>query len=737
MENRSKALFEFGGFRLDAQRRLLFQKNSSEPVELTPKVFDMLLLLVQRTDRVVEKKELMESLWPDSFVEESNLFQNISTLRRALGENPQTHQFIVTVPGRGYRFVSPVRRVSEEENGAEGIDRYGTGSDSETSKRETLTEFDPAASQNTRHVDTLSAKRVSSGSLLVVLTISVAVAISAFGIYKLRGRKSSTVSFQSVRLSKLTSTGKVVTAAISPDGRDFAYVTADSGRETLWIKQVAAASSNVEIVPAAEATYHGLSFSPDGNFIYYVRSSPGQLNTIFRVPALGGPSIILNKDVDSSVTFSPDGKLIAFLRGYPDQNETALMVAQADGTNERKLTVLKNPSGFVVTAGPAWSPDGQRIATVGKQDNTTAPFQHVLIVDVADGHINSMEAARWQQIGRLAWFADGNSIILCASDQESSGGQIWQLPYPAGRSQRITNDLADYQYLTLTRDSRQIVAIQNERQANVWITPAADQTKTVQITSGNGDGLDGVSFAPDGRLVYSVLENGKQSLWISNQDGHDARQLTSAGNLNRTPVVSPDSRYVVFGSDRSGAMHLWRLDSDGSHPLELTQGSGDAYPQITPDGQWIIYRSYKNGNPNLFRIAIDGGAPITLTDQIVGPPVISPDGKFIACPYREAALSAPKLAVISIEGGKPRQLFEVQPPITAFRWTSDGKGITYVRTTAGASNLWRQLISGGPPEQLTHFTANLIFAADWSPDGKWLVYSQGKRSRDVILLSRS
>src|SRR5262245_19440033 len=113
MEKQPPTILEFGPFRVDVARRLLL--TSGNPVDLTPKVFDMLALLVENRSRVVEKKELMDSLWHDSCVAESNVFQNISTRRKALGENPQDHQYIVTVPGRGYRFVAPVRVVANEE----------------------------------------------------------------------------------------------------------------------------------------------------------------------------------------------------------------------------------------------------------------------------------------------------------------------------------------------------------------------------------------------------------------------------------------------------------------------------------------------------------------------------------------------------------------------------------------------------------------------------------------------
>jgi DNA-binding winged helix-turn-helix (wHTH) protein/TolB-like protein/cytochrome c-type biogenesis protein CcmH/NrfG len=119
MDSMSKTIYEFGSFRFDTARRSLW--GDGQPVTLTPKNLETLAVFLENRDRVLEKEELMNLLWPDSVVEENNLTQNISALRKALGEKPNEQRFIKTIPGRGYRFVAEVRELSTEVVGDEEL----------------------------------------------------------------------------------------------------------------------------------------------------------------------------------------------------------------------------------------------------------------------------------------------------------------------------------------------------------------------------------------------------------------------------------------------------------------------------------------------------------------------------------------------------------------------------------------------------------------------------------------
>src|SRR5262249_14157915 len=188
------------------------------------------------------------------------------------------------------------------------------------------------------------AKKPRSLQTGLAAAVVVALAAVAFGIYSWVRRPASapaSASFQSMKLTRFTTTGNVQQAAISADGKYLANVVKEKGKYSLWVKQVAT-GSDVQIVKPLDNPFRGVSFSRDGNYVYYVNQETGGpgYSVLFQVPVLGGTSRKLLFDVDTTVTFSPDGRQLAFMRGYPADLTGALMVANADGTGEKKLLVL-------------------------------------------------------------------------------------------------------------------------------------------------------------------------------------------------------------------------------------------------------------------------------------------------------------------------------------------------------------------------------------------------------------
>jgi TolB protein len=241
------------------------------------------------------------------------------------------------------------------------------------------------------------------------------------------------------------------------------------------------------------------------------------------------------------------------------RGELALMVANTDGTEEKKLATwgVKERESFV---GPAWSPDGKSIVCV-LTSLTGGSHTSVIEVRVEDGAEKPITSQSWNWISQLAWLSDGSGLVMTARGQTSQFDQIWHLSYPDGKARRITNDLNGYLGLSVTVDSNTLAALQVEIVSHIWIAPDGDASRAKQITSGTALYVS-PSWTPDGKLVYLSDASGNPDLWIMEPDGSNQKQLTFNVGGNFRPTVSPDGRYVVFMSDRTGGTNIWRMDID-------------------------------------------------------------------------------------------------------------------------------------------------------------------------------
>jgi len=527
--------------------------------------------------------------------------------------------------------------------------------------------------------------------------------------------------------------------AISPDGKYVAHSMRDGRQQSLWLRHIATGSDK-QIVPTAEVDYNTLTFSPDGNYIYALRVESGE-GKLYRVPVLGDSIQKLAGDVDAGITFSPDGRQIAYIRGYPERNEARLITANANGADEQSLLnkSLADVFGAPTRAwGPAWSPNGEMIAFALRKDGPDGKYWNVMTVRVKDKAERQVTFQKWSALGQLAWLSDGSGLIVAAADEESyPAQQIWHVSYPKGDVRRITNDTNDYNDIALTADSTALVSVQIQQISNVWIAPGGDASRAVQITSNNVDGAHGIACAPDGRILYTTIARGSSDIWIMNADGTGRNQLTVDVGNNFQPSISPDGRYIVFISNRTGSRCVWRMDVDGSNPKQLTHGIDARTAEVTPDGQWVVYCDIGSGKLALWKVSIDGDNQVQLTDYYSVRPAISPDGKQIVFVFIDEQVKPKRsrAAIISIDGGPAVKVLDLPVSSRRMGWTSDGRAITYVDPRPGVHNIWAQPLDGGPPKQLTNFTNDQIFAYAWSSDSRQLACARGNWNSDVVLIN--
>ena len=561
------------------------------------------------------------------------------------------------------------------------------------------------------------------------LVLAILAAVIYLMMFKTQESKAPAFSFQSMKITRLTSNGKARAAGISPDGKYVVYSLEDAGKQSLWVRQVAT-NSNVQILPPDEVVYSGITLSQDGNYVYYVFKTPSSsVSTLYQIPVLGGTPRKLLENLYGAVSISPDGKQFTFVRLYQNTGEFSLMVVGTDGSNERVLATHKGDLWF--DGDPAWSPDGKVIAcALGSWEGGI--HHGVVSVDISDGKEKSLADRRWGFVQRLRWMPDGSGLLVTGLDTNATTGQIWQLELSDRSVTRLTNDLNSYGALSLTGDGKSLCVVQVDVTTDTYVLPNGNVDSARQVTTGKlNRGF--LAWNANTQIVYVSQESGNLDLWISNIDGSDKRQLTSNPRMDFQPAVSRDGKFILFTSARSGIPNIWRMDIDGNKPKQLTGGGEDYRPDISPDGNWCVFDSWDTGPDVIMKMPVNGGTPVQISEANGVGPRISPDGALVAYVGGTTSLY---VYIISSSGGKPLKMFPLPNfAETDICWTRDGKGYSYMETRNGVSNIWIQPIDGAAPRQVTKFTSDRIVAHDWSPDGKMLAVSRSSSTSDVLLMT--
>ena len=570
---------------------------------------------------------------------------------------------------------------------------------------------------------------------LPVLAVLIIGVVLAWILFSGPNQKSKTKAKQ----ERLGISGNVIEAALSPDGKVVAYVNDENGNHSISLRQRSTGIDH-QVVSPANTKYKGLAFFPNGDYLSYLKAE-GDSADLYQVSTFGGPSRKLATKVDTPVSFSPDGGRFTFVRYSADALVSTLLIADVDGSNEKPLAILRSPqlfsrSGFY-SSGPAWSPDGKLIA-VPAFNVTDETFREIILVNVENGEMNSITPGRWNVIEKLVWLADGNGFLMNAAEANSSLLQIWLVDRQGGEVRRVTEDPNLYAGLSATRDSHVVLTIKKERTSTVWID-AGTLDSVAQLALGRYYGAMGIAWTADSRFVLASNINDSYEIWTMDADGNHRQQLTFNKRTNIEPAVSPSGRYIVYVSFQGRHPHLWRMNTDGTDERQLTSGGDEDLPRFTPDGKWVVYHSIDRAGYTIRKVSIDGGDPVTLVGDRSTQPDVSPDGKLVACFTRREGATTWEIFVVPIEGGAPILTFAVPPTVDpewpGLRWGHDGKGLTYVSTEQGVSNIWYQALTGGETKPLTNFKDNRIFFFDWSHKERKFVLVRGNDSRDLILVS--
>ena len=575
------------------------------------------------------------------------------------------------------------------------------------------------------------------GKLLAVAAVITLLAAAAFYFATSKGHRAPVaLSTQNMHIEKLTQSGKAEGVAISPTGQYVVYIVREGELQSLHMRQVAT-GSDVEILKPAASTFYGLTFSPDGNYIYFVEASKeNQLfSSLYKMPVLGGNAQEVVRDIDTSISFSPNGTQFAFVRGVPNQGEVRLFVVKTDGSNPRQLAAKKGAVSPNAILSPAWSPDGKTIVFASLQAGIGSQLTSYTM---SSGEVRTIYQTT-ADLGRPVWLPEGSSLLIPMRELGAAAiGQLWTVSFPEGEAHRVTNDFTDYNlnWLDMTRDGESIVTVDNTTSLDVWAAPGGDSSRATQIASGEAP-ISIVSILSKDRIVYFSRTG---EVYSANYDGSN-RTLVAGTDRNVTFADGcGDGKHIIYMSRLASGLNVWRMDADGSNAVQLTQNNTSILPLCALDGHSVTY--YQASDQTSWRMPVAGGtaAKLTAPGQAAPYNIVSRDNKIFF--YRSGHLDDPaardSYTGVPVEGGAP--IFSIETPIGSPvnqaipQWSPDGKAIDLSLTRGGATNIWRQPVPSGTLKQITNFPSGLIRYFSWSPDGKTLFLSRGSRTSNIILL---
>jgi DNA-binding winged helix-turn-helix (wHTH) protein/Tol biopolymer transport system component len=718
-------ILRFDEFELDKTAFELRRAGRAVRVERIP--LELLFYLSERPRQLVTREEILNRIWgKDVFVDADNAINTaIRKIRRALRDDAEQPRYVITVPGKGYRFTADISSpaVATPATAESGAARLSATADASSS----VWPRSATASAG------LNWRRLTVG-LGVVLA---AIALGAFSVRWMISRltsASSVVRLEDLEIVQLTTSGTAERPAISPDGTYVAYIQHKGEAFSLRMRQIET-GSDIEIVPpSAEVTLEGLSFTPDGAFVDIVGRDLTHVRRLRRVPFLGGAPRRLVDAIDSPVGWAPDGRHMAFVRGSLGHGRTVVVVADPHGANERELVSRQTPAAFISfgLAGtppnpPAWSPDGRSIAVLGQTGSGSSSFvRELVILQVSNASARTLTIPESAFNRGVAWL-DANSLIIDHRAGPGAASQLWRVAASDGRLMRLSNDLTDYDGFSLTADRRVLATGRRETRAGVW--------------TGNGNGtemIENIPLAPFGallvgavvtwagdRLLYTATNAGDTDI-MTMVPGRDVPQelIAHAGS----PSATSDGQTIVF--QRSG---LWKVDGEGRSPVRL---KADGFvPMLTPDGRYLVYLSQQNGILSPWVAPIEGGGATQIVNAVVASVLsvdVSPDSRSVVLSTLGERGQRLLISCSLPACATRRTLLLPFGGVGRIRWTADGAHVAFL--DAAKSSVWIQPLDGGAPRQITHFDdGRTITDFAWSRDGKRLALARAATTSDIVL----
>ena len=581
----------------------------------------------------------------------------------------------------------------------------------------------------------------------------VALLILAVAGYGLRSILSFArpVHFQSFSITQITTSGEAALTAVSPDSRYVLSVINDKGLQSLWLRNVPT-SSDAQVIPPTPASYKSLAFSPDGNYLYFIKAADAT-NThfdLYRAPVLGGVPQTVVRGIDSDLTFSPDGRRLAFARANaPETGKYTLTTAILDGTDQQIIYVGTPASD--VPSSVAWSSDGQDIGY--RLSRPDGALGGIALLNVAGGKPRRFASFSNLLTGDFKWMPDGNGILALYSEKGPDYFQRAQIGFVSdgsGRINPITRDTSSYATLTLSVDGKTLATVQTKTSQNLYLERVADSLAIAgeaRSVLPEGQFIYWFAWTADGNLVFTDLSR----ILRTSIDQTVPTHLVGDSNAAIVELSGCGGRYLVFSWAFHGgtnSTNIWRANSDGSNPTKLSNGKNDRSPVCSVDGKWTYYWNLEL--QQLWRAPLEVPGKPEAVPAGVAPKTLpagnglsaSPDGRYLA--YVLATVPTPedpypqyKIALLDLMAtSSPLHVIDADERISSggISFAPDSKAVAYPVRESGVDNLWVQPFDGSSGRRITSFTAEQISTFGWSPDGKTLAILRGHTNSDVVLI---
>lgn len=731
-------IFVFSEYRLDVREHRVWRGNALVP--LSPKTFELLVVMVQGAGRLLEKDYLLRSVWPDSYVQDANLSVHVANLRKVLGKAPDVEQFIETVPRVGYRFVAPVSRLLHSENVPQTSPESRSSGSAQATIPSQPEDFDSSAVGVSVALPSPREIPRSFRRLFLTLFIMMACGACIFILWFTAMRHGPTAE-NGTSTRPLTSTpGLFLQPSFSSDGQELAYTWRSNkdAHQSIYLQHIFSDDRRLLIDTGRDD--YSPAWSPNNSEIAFLHSlgddQPLEIQIVKKQnPALRRKvaTICDANDVfrnPPTLSWSPDARLLVTTDCNDKNGSPSLTLISVDTGQKHQLT---RPPSRTWDDQAAFSPNGDWIAFRRSQDDCS---DEIYVVP-ANGGPERKLTSRCDSIDGLAWAPDGKHILF-SSGRATSLGNIWSLPLSGGSPVAVTTPLTHTSSPAVSPVGRRIAYVDSPKNVSVWRLAADTPANAEPFIASNFFDASAV-YSPDGKYVaFRSDRSGANEIWICKSDGSDPKRITHFdGPMTGSPRWSPDSHSLVFDSRANGRADIYVVNIDSGKHERITDSaatkSDNVVPSWSTDGTVVYFSSNRTGDWQIWRHALDTGIESQVTAHGGFNAIEAPDGKAL---FYVGNRERTEVRRLDLNGKHADVSVATVEPGIWHAWTISGGGLFYLKrpSISSAMTLFRLDLRSGKLQPLGQTPQAANDSISVSPNGRWVLFAQRSSTNTSIMI---